>query len=152
MSSENKMKEIFEKVKVNAFNIASITLSIIAIILSIVAISGNVQRRNFRPNWMNYNYESRMSGQNFNQNPNNAANPQDGINQRPQYFAGPMSPSVGYNGSKRNGSGHRSFKRIGPRNQQGMDAQSGPTTKAFPSPQDQQKPQGPNEQQNNTTN
>lgn len=130
MEGDNKMKSVLEKAKVNVINIVSITLSVIAIVLSIIAISGNVNRRNFRPREANYAYENRMPGQGYSQNPN--------------------GPGVGYNWP--NGGERRSFKRVGPKNQQGMDAQSGPTPKAFPSPQDQQKPQGPNDQQNNTTN
>ena len=118
MESENKVKEIFEKVKVNAINVVAITLSVIAIVLSMIAISGNAHRRDFRPNKMNYAYENRMGGQNFNQNPN--------------------GPGVWQNAPSKNGNRQRSARRIAPRGQNGLDAKTGPT------PQTQQ---GPGEQQ-----
>ena len=120
MESENKVKEIFEKVKVNAINVVAITLSVIAIVLSIIAISGNAHRRDLRPNKMNYAYENRMGGQNFNQNPN--------------------GPGVWQNAPGKNGNRQRSARRIAPRGQNGLDGNTGPT------PQIQQ---GPGEQQNN---
>lgn len=120
MENEIKMNNFFEKVKVNAINIASITLSVVAIVLSIIAISGNAHRRDFRPNKMNYAYENRMGGQNFNQNPN--------------------GPGEWQNAPSKNGNKQRSARRIVPRGQNGLDGKTGPT------PQTQQ---GPGEQQNN---
>ena len=135
MENEIKKNDFFEKVKVNAINIASITLSVVAIVLSIIAISGNAHRKEFRPREMNFAYENRMGGQGFNQQPKDTTNPQGGNNQGPRYFAGPKSPSSGQNRS--NGNGQRSFKRIGPRSQNG--------TTPSPNSKETQIPQEPEE-------
>ena len=135
MENEIKMNNFFEKVKVNAINIASITLSVVAIVLSIIAISGNAHRREFRPREMNFAYENRMGEQGFNKNADAFIGPQERNSQGPRYFAGPKSPSSGQNRS--NGNGQRSFKRIGPRSQNG--------TTPSPNSKETQIPQEPEE-------
>ncbi len=99
MENENKKNEFFEKLKVNAINVVSITLSAVAIILSIIAISGNARHRDFRPERMNYAYENRVDSQRFVKGPNGPNNQKNTRNQGPRYTPGPKSPKSQSNNS-----------------------------------------------------
>lgn len=49
--------QVFDKLKLNLFNVISITLSVIAIIMSLVAINTNVRRRDMMPRGGRFAYE-----------------------------------------------------------------------------------------------
>lgn len=116
--------QVFDKLRLNLFNIISITLSVIAIIMSLVAINTNVRRRDMRPRNERYAYE-----RNIENNDRFDGMPQ---NKGPKFRQERQSPNgkemiPKNNNAEQNDNGQKSRNRIFPKNNRGN---IGPDTNA----------------------
>ena len=104
--------QVFDKLKLNLFNIISITLSVIAIIMSLVAINTNVRRRDVMPRGERFAYERNIeSNDRFNGMPRNEGPRIRKDKQNPNDTE--MMPKS--NSNQQNINGQRSKKRIFPK-------------------------------------
>lgn len=98
MENKNNKNDFLEKMKKNALHIISITLSVVAIILSVVSLNGNARHMGHKPREERFAYERQMDGRNFNKAPGRESSQRFENEQGPRNFEESKGPGyVGRN-------------------------------------------------------